>query len=130
MLCHLKPFLIEKIILSCAGRVKISVCNITKSLQLSDKESDEMTQHIVGTRLEDFSQIYNGRIVIKGSLSLRNVQLSNVDDDSSPLAPIESDPSIAMPPAQILIDGIPFDLQSVSQNYWMKSLDQVRVIIR
>lgn len=87
-----------------------------------------MTQHIVGTRLEDFSQIYNGRIVIKGSLSLQNVQLSNVDDHLSPLAPIESDPSMAMPPAQMLIDGTPFDVHSVPQKYWMKSLDQVRVI--
>lgn len=95
---------------------------------MSDKESDEMTQHIVGTRLEDFSQIYNGRIVIKGSLSLQNVQLSNVDDHSSPLAPIETDPSMALPPAQILIDGTPFDLHSVPQKYWMKSLDQVRII--
>lgn len=86
-----------------------------------------MTQHIVGTRMEDLSQIYNGRIVIKGSLSLQNVQLlSNADDQSSPFAPIVSDPNIVQPNAQIIVGGIPFDLQDIPRHYWMKSLDQVR----
>lgn len=89
-----------------------------------------MTQHIVGTRMEDLSQIYNGRIVIKGSLSLQNVQLPSADGNASPFAPIEVYPGITQPPAQILIDGAPFDLQSIPQRYWMKSLDQVSPISR
>lgn len=104
------------------------VCNISNSLQLSDKEGEEMTQHIVGTRMGDLSQIYNGRIVIKGSLSLQNVIVTNAYDNFSPLAPIESDPSAVTPPAKIIIDGNPFDLRSVSQRYWMKSLDQVTIV--
>lgn len=84
-----------------------------------------MTQHIVGTRMEDLSQIYNGRIVIKGSLSLQNLQLINADFNVSPFAPIDSDPSVTVPSAQIVVDGTPFDLRSISQLYWMKSLDQV-----
>lgn len=106
----------------------MSVCNISDSLQLSDKEGEEMTQHIVGTRMEDLSQIYNGRIIIRGSLSLQNVQLPNAEDNASPFAPIETDPSLAEPPAQIYIDGTPFDLRSIPLRYWMKTLDQVSSI--
>lgn len=88
-----------------------------------------MTQHIVGTRTEDLSQIYNGRIIIKGSLSLEKVQLVSAGGDLSPFAPIESDPNGgAVPSPQILIDGTPFDLRAVPQRYWMKSLDQVSAI--
>lgn len=76
--------------------------------------------------MEDLSQIYNGRIIIKGSLSLQNVQLPSPDNSASPFAPIEMYPGIAIQPsAQILIDGAPFDLRSIPQRYWMKSLDQV-----
>lgn len=84
-----------------------------------------MTQHIVGTRMEDLSQIYNGKITIKGSLSLQNVELYNVNDNGSPFAPILPDPTTAEPAAQVVIDGTPFNLRSVPQQYWMKSLDQV-----
>lgn len=94
---------------SCAARVKIFVFNISDSLQLSDKEGEEMTQHIVGTRTEDLMQIYSGRIVIKGTLSLQNVQFSDAAANRSAL----------------VVDGTPFDLFSVHDQYWMKSIDQV-----
>lgn len=81
-----------------------------------------MTQSIVGTRVEDLSQIYNGRISIRGTLSLKNVV-----SDISLMQPIDEtqvgEPS--QQPTKITVSGQTFDLPSIRNNYWMKTIDQV-----
>lgn len=104
------------------ARIKMSVCNISESLQLADSEAEEITQTIVGTRVEDLSQIYNGRIIIHGTLSLKNVV-----SDLSLMQPID-DSIVSDAPQQttkITVGGQAFDLSSIPNNFWMKTLDQV-----
>lgn len=100
---------------NCLARVKISTCNVEGSLKLSDKEGNDMTEHIVGTHMDDLSQIYNGRISIKGSAKMNNILVpaSNNDD---PQQSIQS---------QIVINNTPLDLLHLQQQYWFKTTDQV-----
>lgn len=105
---------------------------MSENLLLSDSEGETMTQHIVGTRLEDLTQIYNGRVVIKGSLSLQNVVVSSNDDNLFSLKRLEVGELPTVSPQKletmnVVVDGIPFDLANVTKQYWMKSLDQVQV---
>lgn len=102
------------------------MCNISGNLLLSESEGEEFTQHIVGTRLEDLTQIYNGRIVIKGSLSLNHVQVS-ANGDNFFTDPIHENPqeqnAVQLP--NIVVNNVTFDMANVIQSFWMKSFDQV-----
>lgn len=76
-------------------------------LTLADSENDEfITKHIVGTKVEDLSQVYNGKVVIKGSLRLSNVILDS-------------------PKTNLVVNNEQFRL-NVAESFWMKSVDQVR----
>lgn len=112
------------------GRIKIAVLNVRNRLQLADHEDGEMTEHIIGTHLRDLTQIYSQHVTIRGSLTLTNVSVSSIHDNFfSP--PIDfnvkdaTNPVPAKDEAVIIVGGVPFQLASVSQDYWMKSVDQV-----
>lgn len=85
-----------------------------------------MTQNIVGTRVEDLSQIYNGRISIRGTLSLKNV----VSDISlmQPMDETQVDES-SQQATKITVSGQTFDLPSIRDSFWMKTIDQVRNLL-
>lgn len=83
--------------------VAIHKCTINK-LTLADSDERTVARHVIGTQLEDLSQIYTGKVVIRGSLRLENVFLEQTDIVS--------------------VDGRTFELNVPSQ-YWMKSVDQV-----
>ncbi|XP_037045485.1 uncharacterized protein LOC119080959 isoform X2 [Bradysia coprophila] len=75
------------------------------NLTLANTGDDEfITKHIVGTRVEDLSQIYNGKVIIKGSLKLANVLLEN-------------------PKTNMFINDQRFGL-NFADHFWMKSVDQ------
>lgn len=79
------------------------------NLTLANTDEDEfITKHIVGTRVEDLSQVYNGKVIIKGSLKLANVMLES-------------------PKTHMFIDDERFGL-NLADHYWMKSVDQVTLI--
>lgn len=70
--------------------VRIYSMKIDRKLILSNAETRETAQHIVGTRVEDLSQSYTGKVLIKGNLVLHNVTLENpmnffLDDHKFPL---------------------------------------------
>ncbi|XP_031638196.1 uncharacterized protein LOC116350528 [Contarinia nasturtii] len=93
------------------SRVKVNECHIRDSLHLSDDESEHITDHIVGTHLDDLVQIYHGRVLVRGSVNTNNISVSNPDQEET----IRS---------QILINGILFDLPHLSHQYWMKTVNQ------
>lgn len=83
-----------------------------------------MTHNIVGTKSEDLTQIYNGRIIIRGTLSLKNVV-----NDLSLMQPIEEErvgSSWADQPTDVVVSGQPFNSSAVRDQFWMISVDQVR----
>lgn len=100
--------------------MEIPICNVENSLKLSDKEGNDMTEHIVGTNMDDLSQIYNGHISIRGSAKMKNILLSSISsalNNQDPQQPVQS---------QIIINNTPFDLLNLPQAYWFKTTDQVR----
>lgn len=89
--------------------MKIAKCYVSGNLTLSEDET--MTaRHIVGTGLEDLSQVYNGKVVIKGSLKLNRVHLER-------------------PKTAIFSKLGLFDL-NIADQYWMKSVDQVSFFLQ
>lgn len=81
------------------------------NLTLANKEDDDfVTRHVVGTRVEDLSQVYNGKVVIKGSLKFSNVILDS-------------------PKTKLFVDETQFQL-NVAEHFWMKTVDQVRNWVR
>lgn len=97
---------------------------------MADREDGELTEHIIGTHLRDLTQIYSQHVTIKGSLTLANVSVSSVHDNffSPPLdfnVKAETNTFPAKDEAVITVGGVPFLLANVSQDYWMKSVDQV-----
>lgn len=84
--------------------VQIHQMKVEKRLILSEQENREMTQHIVGTRVEDLSQSYSGRVIIRGNLIVHNVTLEN--------------------PINLFLDlDQKFPLDTLS-NYWTKNTSQ------
>lgn len=61
-------------------------------------------RHIIGTELEDLSQVYNGKVIIKGSLKLKRLTLDR-------------------PKSAIFSKSGIFDLNIIDK-YWMKNIDQ------
>lgn len=75
-----------------------------------------MTEYIVGTHMDDLSQIYNGRVSIKGTGNMKNIFVSS-------LLPVTNSEDTQQ---LIQINNIPFDLLNLHQQYWFKSTDQVQ----
>lgn len=99
--------------------MKISICNVDESMKLSDKESNDMTDYIVGTHMDDLSQIYNGRVSIKGTANIKNIFVSSLLPETNYENPQQ------LIQSQIIINTIPFDLLNLHQQYWYKTTDQV-----
>lgn len=78
--------------------------------------TDHIVHHTVGTHIDDLSQIYNGRVSIKGSVKLKNISFLPV---------MNNEDSQQMSQSQIVINNTPFDLLSLHQQYWFKTIDQV-----
>lgn len=89
-------------------------------MKLSDEEGSDMTEYIVGTHMDDLSQIYNGRVSIKGSASIENVLVLK-NEDNIFQQQINS--------SQIILNNMSFDLLNLQQQYWVKTTDQVQWII-
>ena len=69
---------------------------------------NNLKRHVIGTKTSDLSQIYNGKVVIQGSLTIQDVQFNSMK-------------------SKIFVNGSEL-LQNISENYWMKSVKQnVRV---
>lgn len=79
--------------------------NIIKKLEVNDTV---ITRHIVGTRIEDLSQIYSGTITIRGSLKLNNLFLDNLNTKFI----VNSD-----------MQNI-FNPSSIQNMFWMKGVNQ------
>lgn len=93
------------------GPVILERCTIGE-LTLSETESDNnFGRHIVGTRLEDLSQIYSGKVTINGTLRLTNVIFDRPRK------------------VQIIVNEQKFAL-NVANQYWMKSIDQDVAVVR
>lgn len=103
--------------------MSIAKCKIDGHLRLSDHEGEKITQHIVGTRIEDLIQLYNGHVTIKGSLALHNVVVTN----NEPLCAVDHSENNGVI-SNVIVDGAVFSLESVSKEYWMKSVDQVSIL--
>lgn len=86
------------------------MCTVASQLKLSDDEGDSMTEHIVGTHMDDLTQIYNGKVRIKGSADVSNIFMS------------QDNPTVEN---YVHVNGLKFELMNVSQEYWMKELYQV-----
>lgn len=114
------------------ARIKITELNVRDKLQLADAEGENMTEHIIGTQPKDLMQIYSGQVTITGSLTLSNVIVSSIRDNffSQPIH-IDLNPNDNtnfMPTTEeavIVVSGTPFALEKVTQEFWMKSADQV-----
>lgn len=100
--------------------------NVSNQLILSDDVDDDLTQHIIGTHMDDLTQIYNSHITIRGSATFNNVLLSSVSDNffSQPIHD-SSNGSLLSNNAIIQVNGTPFELLQVPHMFWMKSIDQV-----
>lgn len=96
------------------------MCDVMESVKLSDKEGSNMTEYIVGTHMDDFIQIYNGRVSIKGVTNIENIFVS------APLQPSIDEDLYQSTLSQILINSIPFDPINLNKQYWFKSIDQVQ----
>lgn len=112
------------------GPVKISTLNVRNRLQLADGEDENMTEHIIGTHQTDLMQLYNRPVTIRGSLTLVNALVSSTHDNfySKPIHmdPFENpNPFPITEDAVIIVGSSPFALENVTQEFWMKSKDQV-----
>lgn len=105
-------------------------------MKLSDDEGEHMTEHIVGTHMDDLTQIYNGKLIIKGSVDVTNIYSSANNQNmffAEGLVQGSDNQAIYGPNApqnqntKILVNGLPFDL-NVKQQYWMKNVNQVQIL--
>lgn len=111
------------------ARVRILHCIVENSLKLSDDEGENLTEHIVGTHMDDLTQIYNGKLIIKGPVDVKNICSQKNSEDMTfgrdfqtdgPAASVESAPQ----DTKWIVNGIQFD-PNIGQKYWMKSVNQV-----
>lgn len=98
-------------------------------MKLSDDEGETMTEHIVGTHMEDLTQIYNGHVTIRGSADTSNILTNNREVSfitNSQMDPINNGNSHEnIIQSQVIVNGIQFELMNVRQQYWMKKKHQV-----
>lgn len=85
--------------------VIIERCNI-ENLTLTEIAENELARHIIGSQLVEFLQIYNGKVVIKGSLRLNNVELTR-------------------PRTNVTVNDYSFNAINLNEKFWMNSVDQV-----
>lgn len=109
------------------AQIRIHLLSVSEQLILSDDVDDDLTQHIIGTHMDDLTQIYSSHITIRGSATFNNVLLSSVSDNffSQPIHDINKNVSMLSNNAIIQVDGVPFELLQVPQIFWMKGVDQV-----
>lgn len=102
-------------------------------MRLSENELENITEHIVGTRMDDLTQIYNGRAIIKGSANIMNTIVSNTQislfEKSTQFDPSVNDkPSVEKAVySKIIVNGMQFDLPYINQQFWMKNFAQVDI---
>lgn len=108
------------------------VLNVSDHLSLSNDEGDDLTQHIIGTHLDDLSQIYNGHVTIRGSATFNNVLVSSTGDNlfAQPFHEAAAPAPNQLNEAVVQVNGRPFDIAKVPQQFWMKSVDQVGQSVR
>jgi hypothetical protein len=88
--------------------VQFQRIEVEKSLEIEEEEhSDLLARHIIGTRIDDLSQLYTGKVIINGTLTLQNLQMAENK-------------------SRILVDNRQFDI-GIADKYWMKSINQVSV---
>lgn len=87
---------------------KIFHLNILTNLTISDNANADNLRNVIGTRIEDLSQIYTGKIIIDGSMFLNDLFIDNIK-------------------GQILIEKKIFQ-SDVNNYYWMKKVNQVSEI--
>lgn len=85
--------------------IKIFHLNILSNLTIADNANTDNLRNIIGTRFEDLSQIYTGRVIIDGSLFLNHLIVDGTK-------------------AQILVQKKLFQ-PDVNNNYWIKNVNQV-----
>lgn len=104
--CEYLHFLIQKLHrLKISAHVTIKNIQILNSLKVS--EDEEHLRHVFGTHFEDLQQIYTGRVLINGSLTLVNIEVdSNKVFLKGTLEPIDID---------------------FYKDFWLNSLDQVSI---
>lgn len=95
---------------------QFSSLHILKNLNVKDDQVDsqqrkslsEMIEtfkrHVIGTQSTDLSQIYNGQVIIQGSVKLRDAKMFS-------------------PKSRVIVGGKEIQ-QNISANYWMKSTAQ------
>lgn len=88
--------------------IKVFHLNILSNLTISDNANTANLRNVIGTRFEDLSQIYTGRVIIDGSLFLNDLTV----DGSK---------------AQILVQQKQFQL-AVDKHFWIKNLNQVNLM--
>ena len=96
-----------------SGPTKMLSLNINKNLLIEDNELDSnqrkslsqsietIKRHIIGTKSADLSQIYNGQVQIRGSVTVKNVQAK----------------------AKIMVAGLEVP-ENISSVFWMRSFKQ------
>lgn len=65
---------------------------------------DILKRHVIGTKTSDLFQLYNGRVVIQGSLQVQNIQFRSINTN--------------------VVVGNMKIFQNLLDNYWMKSIKQ------
>lgn len=101
-------------------------------MKLSDDEGEDMTEHIVGTHMDDLTQIYNGRVLIKGSVDTNNIFLSNIKEvllpNNTQIEVTNDENSHILEnviQGRIFLNGIRFEFLYIWKQYWMKKKNQV-----
>lgn len=80
--------------------------NVTDGLELAGEENVGSENQIIGTRKEDLQQLYSGRVIIKGSLTVNNLNLDLINTEA-------------------YAHGVAFDTH-VENLYWVDNKPQVR----
>lgn len=113
--------------------IRIGSCVVTGNLTLSEREDVKISRHIVGTKLDDLSQIYNGKVRIRGSLKVDHIVISqpNLNHGRTIYSNIQQNPlnthnSMQNAVPNVIIDGHLFDATTIQNEYWMKNIDQVK----
>lgn len=107
--------------------MSIRVFNVSEHLKLADDESDTLTHHIIGTNMDDLTQIYNGHVIIRGSATFDNAFVSSTSDNlfMQPIHNSNKESTPKMNEAIVQVNGVLFRLPHVAHEFWMKSVDQV-----
>jgi hypothetical protein len=91
-----------------AAPVEFQRLEVEKSLEIVEEEpSEHLARHIIGTRIEDLTQLYTGKVVIKGSLTLQHLHSSEKVNRT-----------------RLVVDQRPFSMR-IPEQFWMKSINQV-----